>query len=333
MYNDPTFRFRMVDYGADGDLVPGAETGAGATEGIHLDVEAGLLRWQNIPRAQFRIFAFETPDETDPEYAVATGYLPALPVRTNGDGGDFRQIRVFDLAELELDDISELYFRVQALPEVDLPVRGQDGVYWGEPSPLSYVATPGDPFAGAASWALAYLPAAYDEGLLSERMFGAWEDSPTRLEAASDIVRFAQVFTGAADLEALYEYLGLDFDDAEPFPDTDDENARFLKAAGISTGNQYGYFVPADSFTRAAMVVMIYRLAMALELEVDGFPLGSDSFTDVPDWPQHEEAIGWAASVGITEGIGGGLFGSLDDLQNQHIALFALRALRSLSQG
>ena len=283
----------------------------------------------------YDVFAFASADD---EEAVATARIP----QTNNyfAASAFNETVTFDLSALDLSDGETYYLAIQGIvPRFPVNVAGVNED-WGVDSPVSErvqftftAVDQADPFAGAASWALPYLPDAYEEGLLSERMFGAWTDSPTRLEAAADIVRFAQVFTNTTNLEELYEYLGLDFDDAVPFPDTDDENARFLKAAGISTGNQYGNFDPEGSFTRAAMVVMIYRLAMALDLDVDGFPLGSESFTDVPDWPQHEEAIGWAAYVGITDGVGGGLFNPLSELQNQHVAVFAMRALTSLPRG
>jgi hypothetical protein len=284
--------------------------------------------------ASYRVFAFDDEDETDPENAIAyiSVTAPAHDIYQGSQWATLDEFNISALFDAIPEDAETVFFRVQAIAPV-FPVRGQTGVNWGENSPISLVAevVDDDPFAGAAEWALPYLPDALDAGLLTERMFGAWTEAPTRVEAAADIVRFAQVFTGAEDLVELFEIMGLE--SVDEWNDSDDENAIFLRAAGISDGVGDGYFDPDGSFTRAAMVVMIYRLAMALDLEVDDYALASETFDDVPDWPQHQEAVGWAYAVGITTGEGGRRFNPLGALQNQHVAVFALRALRNLSEG
>ena len=184
------------------------------------------------------------------------------------------------------------------------------------------------PFAGADSWALDELRVAMDAGLLADRMMGAWQELPTRVEAAEDIVRFALVFTDLETLEELYEYL--DLDEAEAWADTPDANARFLRAAGISDGIGGNNFGPTQSFTRAAMVVMLYRLADVLGLDLEDYPLGSEFFDDVPGWAMADEALGWAYAVGITRGEAPGVFNPDGPLQNQHVGVFAIRALLNL---
>ena len=298
---------------------------------LEVNLTTEMISFGRVTGAEsFVVFAFDSYEENDPESAVASVTIPALS-HDIYQGSQWNTVNEFDISGLLAElpgDAGEFYFRVQAIAQM-FPVRGQDGLYWGENSPLSLVAQSADPFVGAADWALPYLPEALEIGLLSERMFGAWEDSPTRVEAAADIVRFALVFTEVENLGALYELLGLE--EVEPWADTDDVNARFLRAAGISTGVDGVNFDPYGSFTRAAMVVMLYRLADALGLDMTGHPLGTDLFTDVLDWPQHPEAIGWAASVGITLGFPDGRFGFHDDLQNQHVVVFSMRALENLS--
>ena len=325
-----TFLTATEDLANTVTMLPGLSYIADRFDGVQLDPEAGLLRWVNNRWAAYKIFAFEDADESDPENAVAVGELPAH--------NSTNTVRVFDLSTLDLSEDGDYYFRIQALPNVMVPVRGYivDGeqVYWGAPSALSApaaVTPPADPFAGAAVWAAPYLPEALEAGLLSERMFGAWTAVPTRVEAAEDIVRFAKVFLGAEDLAELYEMLELD--EVEPWADTNDANARFLRAAGVSTGLDNVNFGPDLNFTRAHMIVMLYRLADAMGLDMEGYPLGSEFFDDVPNWPQAEEAIGWAYEVGITAGTGGRTFSPNSPLQNQHIAVFAIRALRALAEG
>ena len=75
------------------------------------------------------------------------------------------------------------------------------------------------------------------------------------------------------------------------------------------------------------MITMLGRVAMnVFDMDLSDYPMGTDYFTDVPDWEGVNEAIGWAAELGITEGIGDGLFDSDGILQNQHTGVFAYRA-------
>ena len=132
MYDDETFRFRQASAGDDGDL--GKATNAASPEGIGYDEEAGLIRWYNIPGAKFNIYAFTSPTQTN---AVAMGTLPALVPDLTGSGMDWRFVRTFDLSELNLPE-GTYYIRVQALPEVDVPIKGYTPeTNWGAPSKLS----------------------------------------------------------------------------------------------------------------------------------------------------------------------------------------------------
>ena len=82
---------------------------------------------------------------------------------------------------------------------------------------------------------------------------------------------------------------------------------------------------PNGTFTRAQMVTMLGRMAEnILGIDFAGSPLGSEMFSDIPDWAS--VYVGWAAQAGITNGIGGGLFDSDGTLQNQHTGVFAYRA-------
>ena len=153
LYDDPTFRFtavpaedvaKLVDVvtkdpsDKDGAIGPAPTPGQPHTvTGIAYDVAAKALRWYNIPRAKFDIYAFSSITETDTSKAVAKGTLDAIDLLVDGSGADWRLARKFDLAKLNLKD-GTYYFRVQALPEVELPVRDYEpATIWGAPSELS----------------------------------------------------------------------------------------------------------------------------------------------------------------------------------------------------
>ena len=137
-YDDPTFRFRQVGEGEDGDLAPA--TDANSPAGISYDKEAGALRWYNIAQAKFNVYAFADEDETDVDKAVATGTLPVLPQDVTGASADWRFVRKFDLSTLTgLTDGETYYVRVQAAPGAEVPVKGiEPATIWGAPSELSY---------------------------------------------------------------------------------------------------------------------------------------------------------------------------------------------------
>ena len=132
MYDDPTFRFRQASSGNDGDLGPSTTTASPA--GISYDAEAGVIRWYNIPRARFNIYAFASETQAD---ALAIGTLPVLAQDLTGNGADWRLVRSFDLSELNLGE-GTYYIRVQALPDTEEAVRGYTpAANWGAPSELS----------------------------------------------------------------------------------------------------------------------------------------------------------------------------------------------------
>ena len=56
-----------------------------------------------------------------------------------------------------------------------------------------------------------------------------------------------------------------------------------------------------------------------------GVPLGSDSFVDVPVGHVADVEVGWAVSVGITRGVGGGRFGLDGSVTRAQIVTFLSR--------
>ena len=185
------------------------------------------------------------------------------------------------------------------------------------PSPL-----PSNPLESADDWAVPELELAIENGLVLDDMFGNWAQPTSRLMAADVIVRLIETITGSTIDEIAAEN-GYDMSDS--FIDTDSESVTFLKASEISNGVDGVRYDQDGTFTRAQMVTMLGRMAEnVLGIDFSGSPLGSDMFSDVPDWASIY--VGWAAQVEITNGVGGGLFDSDGTLQNQHTGVFAYRA-------
>ena len=88
---------------------------------------------------------------------------------------------------------------------------------------------------------------------------------------------------------------------------------------GITTGTGDGKFSPDATCTRAQAVTF---LARALSAKASG----KAEFSDVPADSYFADAVAWAAANGVTEGIGGGLFGSDNDCTRGQIVTFLYRA-------
>lgn len=103
------------------------------------------------------------------------------------------------------------------------------------------------------------------------------------------------------------------------------ENSFYAKAVawaienGITNGTGGGLFAPNATCTRAQAVTF---LARALNAKA-----GSKAeFSDVPTDSYFAEAVAWAAANGVTNGIGGGLFGANDDCARAQIVTLLWRA-------
>ena len=88
---------------------------------------------------------------------------------------------------------------------------------------------------------------------------------------------------------------------------------------GITTGTTASTFSPDATCTRAQAVTF---LARALSAKASG----KAEFSDVPADSYFADAVAWAAANGVTEGIGGGLFGSDNDCTRGQIVTFLYRA-------
>ena len=88
---------------------------------------------------------------------------------------------------------------------------------------------------------------------------------------------------------------------------------------GITTGTGDGKFSPDATCTRAQSVTFLFR---AYKASADGMP----AFRDVAASAYYAEAVKWATDNGITNGIGGGLFGPDNDCTRAQIVTFLFRA-------
>ena len=88
---------------------------------------------------------------------------------------------------------------------------------------------------------------------------------------------------------------------------------------GVTTGTTTTTFSPDATCTRAQAVTF---LARALSAKASG----AAEFSDVPADSYFADAVAWAAANGVTEGIGGGLFGSDNDCTRGQIVTFLYRA-------
>ena len=88
---------------------------------------------------------------------------------------------------------------------------------------------------------------------------------------------------------------------------------------GITSGTGDGKFSPDATCTRAQAVMF---LARALNAKATS----AAEFSDVPTDSYFAEAVAWAASNGVTAGIGGGLFGPNNDCTRAQIVTFLFHA-------
>ena len=91
---------------------------------------------------------------------------------------------------------------------------------------------------------------------------------------------------------------------------------------GITGGTGDGLFSPDAACTRAQSAAFLYRAAGSPTVS------GSAGFSDVAADAYYAQAVAWAKEHGITDGIGGGLFGSANNCTRAQIAAFLYRYMK-----
>ena len=97
------------------------------------------------------------------------------------------------------------------------------------------------------------------------------------------------------------------------------EAVKWAAEKGITGGTGNGLFSPDATCTRAQSAAFLYRAAGSPAVS------GSAGFSDVAANAYYAQAVAWAKEHGITDGIGGGLFGSANDCTRAQIAAFLWR--------
>ena len=103
--------------------------------------------------------------------------------------------------------------------------------------------------------------------------------------------------------------------------------AEGLFERGIMNGTGGGRFSPEDTFTRAQLAAVMYRMAGSPEVS------GEDDFTDTEAGAWYSDAVVWAAKNGIVNGYGGGLFGTNDPVTQEQLAVMLWRDAGSYDAG
>ncbi len=97
------------------------------------------------------------------------------------------------------------------------------------------------------------------------------------------------------------------------------EAVEGLLERGIMNGTGGGKFSPNDTFTRAQLAAVLYRMAGSPAVS------GEDSFTDTVSGTWYADAVLWAEQNGIINGYGDGRFGTNDPTTQEQLAVMLWR--------
>lgn len=94
---------------------------------------------------------------------------------------------------------------------------------------------------------------------------------------------------------------------------------KYCYEVGLMNGMGDGNFDPDGGATRGQVVTVLYRMAGEPEVA------GGSSFTDVYEGDWYYDAIAWAASEGIAQGMGDGTFAPNDNVTREQFLVFLYR--------
>lgn len=170
----------------------------------------------------------------------------------------------------------------------------------------SFTDVPGDSFySEAVEWAV-------DQGITTGIGDGTF--LPERPVTRAETVTFLWREAGMPGIESHNPFVDI-FED-------DFYYAAVLYAvtAGATTGKDATHFVPLDTCNRAEAVTFLWRLAGEPKVEI------ANPFTDVAEGQWYTDAVLWAVSEGITNGMTETEFGVTTACNRAHIVTFLYRA-------
>jgi hypothetical protein len=173
-------------------------------------------------------------------------------------------------------------------------------------------------------WAKVEVGQAIEEGLVPDSIAKAgWTKPATREMAAEVLAMTIEKVIG----KTKEEIVGEKGWSQDQFADTTNPEVTFLKAAGVVTGVGDNKYDPDGNYTREQTVTMMGRIT---EIFFEVTMSGDNPYSDVASWAS--SYVGYASQMGITKGIGEGLFGGTQVVSNQQLVIFSLRAFRAWSR-
>lgn len=121
---------------------------------------------------------------------------------------------------------------------------------------------------------------------------------------------------------------GLAFSDMPSAVSWDHEGIDFVLKEGLFKGNPGGIFAPSETMNRAMFVTVLERMYQNYNFEAanGGSETAPDiSFIDVPDGQYYTDAVKWAASNGIVDGVGEGRFAPEESLTRAQLVTMMYR--------
>ena len=97
------------------------------------------------------------------------------------------------------------------------------------------------------------------------------------------------------------------------------EDIKYVTEEGLMTGTGEGIFAPAETMTRAMVVTVLYRLQGSPEVQYTAI------FSDVKDGTWYTDAVIWAASYGIVNGVGDRKFAPMKAVTREELATIIMR--------
>lgn len=148
-----------------------------------------------------------------------------------------------------------------------------------------------------------------------KRSFVCWQDEEGYVYTTQDLVDGVE-FNG--QLRSVWKNIWLGYNDV-----SEDawyiEYVKYCYEIGLMNGMGDGNFEPNGGATRGQVVTVLYRMAGEPEVA------GGSSFTDVYEDDWYYDAIAWAASEGIAQGMGDGTFAPNDNVTREQFLVFLYR--------